>query len=1680
MKKMKNTIMKFLGLAALAFASAGLYAADLEAGADGKYHVASLADFKAFRDMVAVDGFVGKTAVLDADLDLGNEEWTPIGPGSRSGRNGDGTGFVGVFDGQNHSISGLKLSGECSGKVAHGLFGLIKGGEIRNFSVSGSVNMPKCSCAGLAAGVISDGGVIRGVTTYGTVHGESGVGGVVGRILAKGRVLSSTNNVAITSVGYNVGGIVGAAYYTADGQNIEDCVVSNCVNKANVIAGSQSAGGIVGLSIASIRNCVNYGKVFGGGGNSFGGIVGNQKGYGEVVGCVNYGEVGKTFGHCCVGGIIGYYQPGSEKPDTDYPARCLVTIKDNVNWGDVNGVQQQDRNDSISGILGMADQGSIGYAMLSNVNHGLIRRYIGDGWVEGYAFLGAQNTEYVGSWTISGNKTSTTADKRMFSSATSEAVSNDNSIVTLAAVDANGVEYGTLAEALESVSVANPLKFVNGTVWSPTNQTFYAGKFYGTMSDAILAANAANSSDAALIYVRPNQKGLSVNAHDLLKTSITIHGNNASVGSQWAPSIEGPGEESVADGRHTLTKSVSHAIYNLHDGAGFWGTRCSDFNVTLTMENCENANECYSRYNSKSGQTVMTVRNCTFLDKEAAGNVVEGGQGAGWPVAVYGNGSITVEDCLFNGCVAAVVGCLDAANANLTISVTNTVFKNLKGQDGTKGGIRIAAEKEGTISLTMGSCSFVDGNAVPADVTIGDKEVLAKSKATVSYSIVDTACSLMVTEKNSSELKVDEAVEASATPVTGDNLQRVVSVGEDEYLSIDDALAAIQPGQTMKLLVDQSYTMKSAEQTFTFDPNGHRLTLASVNGYVGVCDFAVGGLVTAKSVQSLQKQADGKFHIASLDELKAFRAMVNILGVTFKNEMVVLDADIDLADEEWEPIGYSAYVRKADGSAGYVGGKSFLGAFDGQSHVVSNLKMTVADADSPAYDGAGLFGYAGAADENTSFCNLTIHNAHVAGRLYVGAMVGLFYAGAGMSNCHVTGEIQVEGSWYVGGLVGNGYSSPVYGCSVAGDEGKTNYVRGRMPDVYGYETGYVGGLWGFRGEGANVIDSCRVENLVVEGQWNGTGGIVGIGHYGNSVKNCSVVNSVVNCRESDGNCGLIAGSDLGVVGSEVVLENCEVVNSTACEGYGTAEEREVFVLIGTKNNNGNPPASPALVRRGVAYDENGKYLSGVFSYKPAKEDVADDKVIVDNGDGTWTVQVSEIHVNTDSDPTLRDVEVETTKSLTEDEQKKVAENIGSIKTNLVESVANDSVVASSNTGISGALTEETKGELIASLEADAEAKNLTADAVAQIADSVDALLNGEETTSASNFLDIAVSKFDAKVTSENDAVTAKVTTVVYEVTPIIETVVSNVTAQGTTYEVVQSVIPNSTVKEMADNGSPMSFNLPVDDPKATSAKVLHHSSEPDVYPDEEFVLPVWTDESTGKRYVTVTVSHFSFFEITPSSSVLMTEEETIGIYRLPDEASGEVSFGVPFTMSGTNAAVALPIGGLVVTGRRSADGARVWTAGKDDTNEYASVASADALAPGKAVWYSRAADPDVPLAVAGYVVTNGITTAGAATATARPGLTLFANPYRAEIPDVAAKLSATPAEGDQIVVEGDSTRYVYSNGAWCRLSLGSVAHSNDTVKIRTESTLVPVSAIPLPAGKTFWYAGKTTVQSVKW
>lgn len=180
-------------------------------------------------------------AVLTADIDLGDYDWTPIGGQNKT------AGYRGQFDGQGHIVSGLYIDQPAATHQA--LFGIICG-RSKFYDEEGNVAM-------------------------------------VSRLTVEGRV----------SARQYVGGVVAF-------QGL-DCIVDRCVNRADITANYAHAGGVVAFQeeySAACTNSYNEGTVTAP--TNAGGVVGSNFIASTVTNVFSTGEVvcPRVAGACVGGG----------------------------------------------------------------------------------------------------------------------------------------------------------------------------------------------------------------------------------------------------------------------------------------------------------------------------------------------------------------------------------------------------------------------------------------------------------------------------------------------------------------------------------------------------------------------------------------------------------------------------------------------------------------------------------------------------------------------------------------------------------------------------------------------------------------------------------------------------------------------------------------------------------------------------------------------------------------------------------------------------------------------------------------------------------------------------------------------------------------------------------------------------------------------------------------------------------------------------------------------------------------------------------------------------------------------------------------------------------------------------------------------------------------------------------
>lgn len=233
-----------------------------------------------FADRVneGVKEYVTGYAKLDADVNLENMSWTPIGKNWADA-------YKGSFDGGKHTISGLNVT---TARTYYGFFGCLNNATVENLTLKGQVycSEPYARVGGLSGYAIGDVTIkncVSAVNVSALARGCEGLGGLIGGYEDgveykwedhKMLIQNSYNagNVICTGTDANatIGGLVGGN---------KNCVqLENCYNVGTVYGPGVQAAGLIGNAgyqtgdncKPSMDSCYNAGKVVGAEGKTFG------------------------------------------------------------------------------------------------------------------------------------------------------------------------------------------------------------------------------------------------------------------------------------------------------------------------------------------------------------------------------------------------------------------------------------------------------------------------------------------------------------------------------------------------------------------------------------------------------------------------------------------------------------------------------------------------------------------------------------------------------------------------------------------------------------------------------------------------------------------------------------------------------------------------------------------------------------------------------------------------------------------------------------------------------------------------------------------------------------------------------------------------------------------------------------------------------------------------------------------------------------------------------------------------------------------------------------------------------------------------------------------------------------------------------------------------------------------
>ena len=385
--------------------------------------------FKMVADIVFTEADFAKKG----DYYNNGQGWQPIGTD-------DGTTFIGVFDGNGHTIKGLYVNIQKTNTYIYaGLFGYNEG-TIKNLGMlDGSVSATSTS-----------------TSSYSSSH-AGGIAGV---------------NIGTISDCYNAGSVSSSSSYSKVGgiAGWNDGTISDCYNTGSVSATSDSfsrAGGIAGGNGGTISNCYNTGSasssVSASSSDSYAGGIAGQN-YGTISNCYNAGSASASVSHSSSyssysGGIAG---------------RNHGTIGNCYNTGSVSA--SSDSSSSAGGIAGW------NYGTISNCyNTGSASSSVSASSTASYSYAGGIAGQNWNDGTISNCYNTGSV------SASSDSSSSAGGIA--------GWNYGTISNCYNTGSASSSVSASSTASYSYAGGI--AGENYGTISNCYNMGNVSASSDSS-------------------------------------------------------------------------------------------------------------------------------------------------------------------------------------------------------------------------------------------------------------------------------------------------------------------------------------------------------------------------------------------------------------------------------------------------------------------------------------------------------------------------------------------------------------------------------------------------------------------------------------------------------------------------------------------------------------------------------------------------------------------------------------------------------------------------------------------------------------------------------------------------------------------------------------------------------------------------------------------------------------------------------------------------------------------------------------------------------------------------------------------------------------------------------------------------------------------------------
>ena len=309
---------------------------------------------------------------------------------------------------------------------------------------------------------------------------------------------------------------------------------------------------------------------------------------------------------------------------------------------------------------------------------------------------------------------------------------------------------------------------------------------YSTLSEAIIAAN--TMTDDTVTIDCKDGADLGYMRHAGVKKNLTINGNGAYISS-------GEGDLSFdmqsADSGMPLESDTKVVVNNLgHVGA--WGTRFTNYNLTVEFNNCNDMYEVF--FWGDTGTNNIKLDGCSFDGTKHAEKAT---------VHTGSKGNIEINNTKFDN-VDEPIKINNKSGDEQIVTIKNSTFTDCGlGDVETGAPISFRTVNDGaTTNATVEGCTFTYSKKKPntGDVLLGTvqdgKDCTPNVTATISGNTSDVK--VVSSKSASNDEQIKNIVQANNTATV--EMTAVAAINGVKYATLKDAVAAAQDGDTITII----------------------------------------------------------------------------------------------------------------------------------------------------------------------------------------------------------------------------------------------------------------------------------------------------------------------------------------------------------------------------------------------------------------------------------------------------------------------------------------------------------------------------------------------------------------------------------------------------------------------------------------------------------------------------------------------------------------------------------------------------------------------------------------------------------------------------------------------------------------------------------------------------------------